>query len=168
MLVYSCEACGRALKLIIMEKLSAYAQKLPQEAKRRYVEKLSTIQDVDPFLLFQGLPVSTVQIQQCSLPLIDATDLVSYLVLQTSFVTLKQFKSHHSLESYNQFVNGWVKDVKGWKIAGKVVVTGRVSDRAFYIGQLHYMYFNPCRLDTRKDAMILHLDVGYFVSVLEK
>ena len=120
-----------------MEKLSAYAQKLPQEAKQRYLEKLSTIQDVDPFLLFQGLPKSTVQIQQCSLPLIDATDLVSYLVLQTSFVTPKQFKSRCSLESYNQFVNGWVKDVKGWKIAGKVVVTGRVSERAFYIGHLH-------------------------------
>ena len=86
------------------------------------------IENVDPFQLFRGLPVSsTVQIQQCNLPQVDASDLVSYLVLQTSFITLKQFKSHRSLESYNQFVNGWVKDVNGWKIAGKVVVTGRVS-----------------------------------------
>ena len=86
------------------------------------------IENVDPFQLFRGLPVSSaVQIQQCNLPRVDASDVVSYLVLQTSFVTLKQFKSHRSLESYNQFVNGWVKDVNGWKIAGKVVVTGRVS-----------------------------------------
>ena len=110
-----------------LEKLSAYAQKLPQEAKRRYLGKLSMIENIDPFpSLFRDPPV--IQIQQCSLPQVDASDLVSYLVtLQTSFVTVKQFKSHRSLESYNQFVNGWVKNVRGWKIAGKVVVTARVS-----------------------------------------
>ena len=114
-------------KSMNMEKLSAYAQNLPQEAKQRYSEKISIIENIDPFNLFREPVSSVLPVHQCNLPLVDASDLVSYLVLQTSYVTLKQFKSHRSLESYNQFVNGWVKDVKGWKIADRVVVTGRVS-----------------------------------------
>ena len=43
------------------------------------------------------------------LPPVDLTDLISYLVLKTSFVTISQFKGRKSLEAYNQFVCGWVK-----------------------------------------------------------
>ena len=50
---------------------------------------------------------------------IDASDLVSYLVLQTSFITAKQFKARKGLEAYNQFVSGWVKDVRNRKVCGK-------------------------------------------------
>jgi len=54
---------------------------------------------------------------------------VSYLVhvLQTSYITAKQFKAHKSLEAYNQFTSGWVKDVHAWNIADKYVATGKVS-----------------------------------------
>ena len=44
-------------------------------------------------------------------PPVSGCDLVSYLVLQTSFITSKQFKAHKFLEAYNQFVSGWVKDI---------------------------------------------------------
>ena len=54
----------------------------------------------------------------------EAADIVSYLVLQTSFITAKQFKARKSLEAYNPFLNGWVKDVFSRKVAGKHVVTG--------------------------------------------
>ena len=43
---------------------------------------------------------------------VDASDLVSYLVLQTGFITPEQFKACKGLQAYNQFVCGWVKDVK--------------------------------------------------------
>ena len=47
---------------------------------------------------------------KCSFPgVVEASDLVSYLVLQTSFVTAKQFKAHKYLEAYNQSTSGWVK-----------------------------------------------------------
>ncbi len=62
-----------------------------------------------------------------NLPPVEASDLVSFLVLETSFVTAKQFKAHKSMEAYNQFVSGWVKDVSGWTVSQKIVVTGRVS-----------------------------------------
>ena len=90
------------------QNLSAYAQGLPSEAKIRYLEKISMIGDVDPFV---GPPGECVNV----IPPVEASDLVSYLVLQTSFVTAKQFKAHKSMEAYNQFVCGWVKEVKVWK-----------------------------------------------------
>ena len=60
-------------------------------------------------------------------PPVDACDLVSYLVLQTSFVTAKQFKARKGLEAYKQFVCGWVKEIKTRKVADKYLTTGRVS-----------------------------------------
>ena len=43
------------------------------------------------------------------LELVHAICMVSYLVLQTSFITSKQFKAYISLmDSYNQFVCGWM------------------------------------------------------------
>jgi hypothetical protein len=59
-------------------------------------------------------------------PSVEACDLVSDLVLQTSFLTAKQFKARKSLEAYNQFVSGWVRDDQEWDLNNKVV-TGRVS-----------------------------------------
>ena len=58
-----------------------------------------------------------------SVPPVEASDLVTYLVVQTNFITTKQFKAHKSLEAYNQFVCGWIKDVRTWRIAGKYVTT---------------------------------------------
>ena len=62
-----------------------------------------------------------------NLPLVEASDIVAYLVLQTSFVTTKQIKPHKSLDTYNQFVYGWLKDVQAWGVEGKIVITGKVS-----------------------------------------
>lgn len=103
-----------------MERLSSYAENLSGEAKLRYQQKISVINGLDPFRGCVGEPVEAV-------PTVDASDLVSYLVLQTNFITAKQFKAHRSLEAYNQFVCGWVKDVRTWRVAGKFVTTGRVS-----------------------------------------
>ena len=60
-------------------------------------------------------------------PPVDACDLLSYLVVQTSFCTAKQFKARKGLEAYNQFVCGWIKEVSIRKIAEKYVVLSRVS-----------------------------------------
>ena len=68
-----------------------------------------------------------VTVSAAALPPVDSSDLVSYLVLQTSFATAKQFIAHKSMEAYNQFVCGWVRDVKAWNVSGKSVVTGKVK-----------------------------------------
>ena len=52
---------------------------------------------------------------------------MAYLVLQTSFLTTKQFKAYKSLDAYSQLVNGWVNDVQTWSVEEKIIVTGKVS-----------------------------------------
>lgn len=78
-----------------MEVLSAYARDLPLDAKARYLQKIFLISGLDPFKA-DGLGNLVDDI-----PPIEACDLVSYLVLQTSFVTARQFKARKG-----QFVSG--------------------------------------------------------------
>ena len=62
------------------------------------------------------------------LPPIEATGLLSYLVLDTSYYTAQQFKTFKSLEAYNQMVSGFITSVQG-KVAGKYVAKVRHSQR---------------------------------------
>ena len=105
-----------------MAKLEHYYDGLPVEAKRRYRDKLELISGVDPLCINAKSGYDP-----AALPPVDAGDLVSYLVLQTSYITAKQFKAHKSMDAYNQFVSGWVKEVQTWNISGKCVVIGKVS-----------------------------------------
>ena len=102
-----------------MQRLSTYAEDLPSDAKARYREKLEVIGGNDPFL--SGRIGEVVY----RLPDLDALDLVSYLVLQTSFTSAKQFQARKGLEAYNQFVCGWVKDVCSRLVCGKYLITSR-------------------------------------------
>ena len=60
-------------------------------AKARYLEKVKMIDGIDPF------DSSFSMIEKSSTA--PVCDLVSYLVLQTSFVTSNQFKAYKSLEA---------------------------------------------------------------------
>ena len=60
-------------------------------------------------------------------PLITYADIVNYLVLKTSFVTMDAVKSYKSLESYNYFVSGFVNIVKLIKCNEEVLVCTLVS-----------------------------------------
>lgn len=96
---------------------SKYFHQLSTDAKKRYLEKIENVAGIDPFTLHLSQPTrggllsNNQAAQPSSLPSIDATDLLSYLVLQTSYITTQQFKAHKSLEAYNQFVSGWIKEV---------------------------------------------------------
>ena len=106
--------------------LSSYADGLSVEPKSRYLDKIANIGGIDPFRS------STFGEHSNDSPSIDACDLLSYLVLQTSFLTAEQFRARKGLEAYNKFVCGWVKDVVTRKIAGKFVAIGRVSRNINY------------------------------------
>ena len=72
------------------KRLSKYVETLAVEPRMRYLKKIQLIGNTDPFTL-GGRNLSS-GVESANLPLVDASDLVSYLVLQTSFVTAKQFK----------------------------------------------------------------------------
>lgn len=79
--------------------MSAYAENLSEGAKTQYKEKLKIINEFDPFTGTAGELVD-------HLPPVAEVYIVSHLVLQTSFITAKQFKAQRTLETYNQFVSG--------------------------------------------------------------
>ena len=107
--------------VVVMQQLSAYAEDLPSDAKAWNREKLEVIGGYDPFL--SGRIGELVD----RLPDVEPSDLVSYLVLQTSFILAKQYKARKGLEAYNQFVCGWVKDVCCRRVCGKYLITSWVS-----------------------------------------
>ena len=53
-------------------------------------------------------------------------DLLSYLVLETSFYTKEQFIAYKSLEAYNFKVSGFLTSIQGCIVADKHVVIGKV------------------------------------------
>ena len=99
--------------------LSDYAKKLDGKVRERYVKKISTI-GIDPAL------VEGKHFEPDCLPPVESTDLLCYLVLETSFYTQKQFKAFRSLEAYNQMVSGFIYNVQGHMIASKFVVLAKV------------------------------------------
>jgi hypothetical protein len=109
--------------------LSKYASSLSIDVKVRYNDKISCIGGVDPYTLTSTTLKSDV------LPMIEPTDLYNYLVLGTSSYTSEQFKTYKSLEAYNQFHSGWVKEIAGCVMHGKHIVVGKVRN-----GDVMYRY----------------------------
>ena len=111
--------------------MSQHADSLATDAKRRYIQKISLLDGYDPLL---GVPARATGVA----PPVNASDLVSYLILETSFITAKQFKARKGLEAYNQFVCGWVKLVKSFVCGSKHVNISRVRhSRRFSHTPLH-------------------------------
>ena len=87
--------------------LSEYTKTLDPKTKRRYVDKISLCDGIDPYMM------KSKEFSQDfnDLPAIEFPDISNYLVIHTSFYTGKQMKAFKSLEAYNYFVCGWVHDV---------------------------------------------------------
>ena len=87
--------------------------------KQRYLDKISVI-GIHPVVI-EGR-----NFESDCLPPVESTDLLFYLVLETSFYTQQQFKAFRSLEAYNQMVSDFITSVKGHIIANKFVVLAKV------------------------------------------
>ena len=96
-----------------------YADSLVSSIKKRYIEQISMI-GMDP-LLFPLQKYTSV-----CLPPVEACDLLSYLVLETSFYTKDQFKNFRSLLAYNYMVSGFITSVLGQIIQDKFVDLAKV------------------------------------------
>ena len=100
--------------------LSDYANKLEPKVKKRYLEKISAI-GIDPVLI-EGK-----NFQPDCLPPLESTDLLFYLVLETSYYTKQQFKAFRSLQAYNQMVYGFISSVQGHIVKDTFVVLAKVK-----------------------------------------
>ena len=123
--------------------ISDYAKKLEPLVKQRYFNKISAI-GIDPVLI-EGK-----HFEADCLPPVESTDLLFYLVLETSFYTQKQFKAFRSLEAYNQMVSGFITSVQGHIIANKFVVLAKVRHSQRMIDSLI-----PIWIITEREGTIL-------------
>ena len=99
--------------------ISEYAKQLDFPVRDRYLQKIAAI-GIDPVL------VEGKDFKPDCLPPVESTDILCYLVLETSFYTQKQFKAFRSLEAYNQMVSGFIASVQGHIIADKFLVLAKV------------------------------------------
>ena len=74
--------------MAVNNQLSSYAERLQGEAKTRFLDKPNGL---DLFLLASSRARSD---DSASFPPVETADIISYLVLETSFVTAQQFKAH--------------------------------------------------------------------------
>ena len=99
--------------------LSEYANQLEPKVKKRYLEKISVI-GIDPVLI-EGK-----NFEPDCLPPVESTDLLFYLVLETSYYTKQQFKAFRSLQAYNQMVSGFIASVQRHVMKDNFVVLAKV------------------------------------------
>lgn len=105
-------------------KTTNYVDTLVDNAAReRYNRKLQIISNQDPY----EIPVNAWRRNVEDLPSISYPDIVNYLVNTQSTYTLSELKAYKSLEAYNYFISGWVKDIKTIIISGHHVVSSMVS-----------------------------------------
>ena len=112
--------------------LSDYAKCLPFDSRKRYVEKISKIDLIDPYLLTKD----ELQNDKCLYPKISYPDIVNYLLFAPSPYTKDELKAYKSLDAYNQFISGWVKEVATKQFGHLCLVYGRVINSKCCI----YMY----------------------------
>ncbi|XP_021374354.1 uncharacterized protein LOC110463803 [Mizuhopecten yessoensis] len=99
-----------------------YIETLDAAARQRYIAKTSTIGNLDPYTIDTNRFSTDASI----LPSVSYPDIVNFLLYSPSPYTLEDLRCYKGLAAYNQFVNGWVRDVRATVIDGYHLVLGRV------------------------------------------
>lgn len=102
---------------------------LEEKARQRYLEKINLIGGIDPY----NLTKSQMNTEAKCLPAISYIDIMNYLVNANSAYSMEDLKAYMSLEAYNLFVCGWVRDVMSMKVETSVLVTARVSNSGYML-----------------------------------
>ncbi|XP_072142334.1 uncharacterized protein [Dermacentor andersoni] len=103
----------------------AYYEGLVGATRARYETKTKLCDGVDPYTLRVGAD-ATADVEL--LPATTQVDIINYLVLSTSYVTLQQMKVYKSLDAHNYFTSGWVRNIAAMRLQSeRVIVLGEVS-----------------------------------------
>ena len=92
--------------------LSKYYSGLDDTAKKRYMEKLCLINNIDPYCRMESRSKKSLPgtLEWTSWPDILYADIYNYLILSPG-MSHEKLKAFKSLDGYNQFINGWVSGV---------------------------------------------------------
>ncbi|KAL3843252.1 hypothetical protein ACJMK2_021194 [Sinanodonta woodiana] len=105
----------------ILPSKPRYVDTLAPISKARYIDKIRLIDNKDPYEIAKA--EWSTDVNKC--PDIQYPDIVNYLVNTQSAYTLSDMKAYKSLESYNYFVSGWVKEMSNLTINSKCLVSGK-------------------------------------------
>ena len=86
---------------------SSYAESLDQLQYATYQDKLALIEGLDPYTVPNEAILHDIE----ALPKITHRDIFDYLLFSPSRFTIDDMKDCQSLEAYNAFFRGWVRDV---------------------------------------------------------
>ena len=114
--------------------LGGYSGGIQDERSReRYKEKLKLIDDQDPYELPRNEWKDNVDLW----PEIMYVDVRIYLLFAPSPYTCEELCNYKSMESYQRFVAGWVREILVKKVAEKRVIISKVG--SYIIFQLMYL-----------------------------
>ena len=85
-----------------------FFEKGAADVRKRYIEKISKIDFIDPYLL----KPTDLNYDSDVLPLDSYPDIVNYLLFAPSPMTGEQLKCYKSMDAYNYYLSGFVK--KSW------------------------------------------------------
>lgn len=92
-------------------------------SRERYMEKLSYVNNIDPYELPKDKWIDDVELW----PSITYIHVGMYLLFSRSPYTQEQLLNYKSLDCYQKFVNGWVRDVLVKKFGGNCLMIAKVS-----------------------------------------
>ena len=95
---------------------------LDEIARKRYDQQILSIDGLDPYTIKK----TDLSVDFATFPNITYPDIVTYLLFAPSPYTRNELKNYKSLESYNHFLCGWVRDVGVFFKEDNAVVLGRV------------------------------------------
>ena len=110
------------MSLNVKKTTNSYRDELDAMSKHRYMQKINIIDDVDPYNIEKSSLMTNIDLWAS----VTYPDIVNYLLFTTSAYTMDELKSYKSLEAYNQFINGWVQEVKVKIINNLCVHIGKV------------------------------------------
>ncbi|XP_075550050.1 uncharacterized protein LOC142583458 isoform X1 [Dermacentor variabilis] len=91
----------------------------------RHDTKTKLCDGVDPYTPRVGAD-ATADVEL--LPATTEVDIINYLVLSTSYVTLQQMKVYKSLDAHDYFTSGWVRNIAAMRLQSeRVIVLGEVG-----------------------------------------
>lgn len=108
--------------------LPGYSSTIADAAsKKRYAEKLELVDGIDPYEVAKGDWRDDVDLW----PAITQLQVCMYLILAPSPYSEKDFLNYKSLDCYQNFVRGWVRQVLVKPVRDKRIVIGKVNCKAF-------------------------------------
>ena len=112
-----------------MASLKNYIDSLASDVKKRCKEKIALVDDIDPYATNKKTWSTAV----ADYPIITYPDIVNYLQFTKSAYTNDELKNFKSLEAYNQFLSGWVKEISLVDASKKNIIRVTKSGRPVYV-----------------------------------